>query len=296
MPLESRANRETLNRNAPYSGEILADAIDMTTLDSYDANDESEEVSEEKNTATAGEAPSIYKYVPLNAPLRRHAFDENNDTRDDGAVYIDLAVVGEASVGKTKILERFAKRQFSDTRVSTVGVDLIKLWIKSNAPKYDRKTHLQLIDTAGQEHYMTVVPQRLRSAYGVFMIFDATKRSTFDALGRWSETISRQNQHCCRMLVANKMDLYRKLPQEQRWMDGVDWAAESDRLLCDDGFFCVSAATGEGIDSMVVEMVDSAIDVQKQEVDEARRTDAAGSTTGIVNITFLNKNKNTCQC
>lgn len=249
---------------------------------------------------------SIFKYVPCRRPKKEIGFREEN-TED--ASYIELTVIGDVCVGKTSILKRFATREFCDVRNKTIGVDYIDFWIMSNAPDYNRKTCVKLVDTAGDEDWRCIVRSRLRSPFGIFMIFDATNSASFESLTRWSETIERENTFCCRMLVANKIDLYKKLKPEDRWMDKLNWVQERDRLLCDEGFFCVSAKEGENIDSMFVEMVDYAIERQSEHDNDQVKTDGvqniASVTPGrparpgvvqINNSITYKHNKNSCKC
>ena len=135
---------------------------------------------------------------------------------------------------------------------------------------YDRRTSLTLIDTAGQERFMSMTPSKIREARGVFFVFDSTSKESYTLLERWARIVADANDTCCRMLVANKMDLYKKLMPEEQWMNKLDWNKEAERLGCSDGFFCVSAAAGDNIDSMVVELVDAAIDLEDRIVEEAK--------------------------
>jgi len=262
-----------------------------------DSSDEDDTVE----ISLADDEPLVRKFVPCRKPKRL----DGAATYDDQTTYIEICVVGNVNVGKSSTMKRIAERKFDGTRNATIGIDTLFVNIMSNAPAYDRKTHVSIVDTAGDDRFMSVVPQRLRSPFGIFLMFDATRRETFDALTRWSEIVSRHNDYCCRMLVANKIDLYKKLPEAERWMDSINWENECDRLLCDEGFHCVSALDGENIDSMFVEMVDYAIERQAEIEKEAAAGDSApqraGATnSGVVNIsnkvTNYTRSKTTCQC
>jgi Ras-related protein Rab-11A len=203
-----------------------------------------------------------YKYVPCRKPKG----DEVSEYS-----FIMLAVVGAPGVGKSSILKRFAEREFSDQAIVTIGYDHVPAFIMSNARGgYKRKTSVTLVDTAGQERFMAMTPSKIRQSRGVFLVFDSTSQESYRILERWALIVNEANEFCCRMLVANKMDLYKKLIDEEQWMNKFDWSKEAKRLGCHDGFFCVSAREGDNIDSMVVEMVDAALDLEDELVLEAQ--------------------------
>jgi hypothetical protein len=92
-------------------------------------------------------------------------------------------------------------------------------------------------------------------------------------------------------------------------MDVYDWGSVADTLECDAGFFCVSAKEGDNIDSMIVEMVDIAVQNQQdieaeylaQDQEAATRKYTATSGSNVVNINnrfvSYSANKNTsCKC
>lgn len=210
--------------------------------------------------SNAEEEP-VYKYVPCRKPKSEES---------KNYAFVMLAIVGAAAVGKSSILTRFAERTFTGERATTIGFDFLSANIMSNARGgYNRKTSVTLVDTAGQERFMSITPSKIREARGVFLVFDSTERKSFETLERWAEVVTSANEFCCRMLVANKMDLYKKQPESEQWMNQYDWNAEAQRLGCNDGFFCVSALEGENIDSMIVEMVDAALSLEDQLMQEA---------------------------
>ena len=182
--------------------------------------------------APAQPAPSLTerRYVPahpteITQDTASGYFDieQLNDERQP--LFVSLAAVGEATVGKTTLLIRFAKRKFRDERIVTIGFDRTELWIKSNHPHYNRLTQVTLFDTGGQEKYRAFGASILHHIEAVFIVFDATVRTSFDACREWRELIERTNQECLVMLVANKIDLYEQkkpdAPQQyvhDRWL------------------------------------------------------------------------------
>lgn len=52
-------------------------------------------------------------------------------------------------------------------------------------------TQLQIWDTAGQERFRTITQSYYRSANGVIIAYDISKRGTFEAIPRWLDDVRR---------------------------------------------------------------------------------------------------------
>lgn len=118
-----------------------------------------------------------------------------------------LLIIGDAAVGKSSLMMRFADNTFTHQHNYTVGVDFKIKTIKMN----DRTVKLQIWDTVGQERFRTLTSSLYRGAQGVIMVYDTTDETTFHNLKLWAEqldinTEGPQN----RLLIANKCDLTTK--------------------------------------------------------------------------------------
>ncbi|GLT64823.1 hypothetical protein SLA2020_372930 [Shorea laevis] len=71
-----------------------------------------------------------------------------------------------------------------------------------------KEVKAQIWDTAGQERFRAVTSAYYRGAVGALVVYDITRRTSFDSVKRWLEELS---MHCdtavARMLVGNKCDL-----------------------------------------------------------------------------------------
>merc|ERR1712154_604897 len=92
-----------------------------------------------------------------------------------------LVLIGDATVGKTSLLLRFADDCFEDNYISTIGVDFRfrTLTIDGELVK------LQIWDTAGQERFRTITSAYYRGADGIILIYDITNPSTFSHVQDW---------------------------------------------------------------------------------------------------------------
>ena len=66
---------------------------------------------------------------------------------------------------------------------------------------------LQIWDTAGQERYKAICSAHYKRARGVLLIYDITKRQTFDELEEWIFELKQRCQPNCKIiLIGNKKD------------------------------------------------------------------------------------------
>ncbi|CAH7164647.1 Rab43 [Phodopus roborovskii] len=96
-----------------------------------------------------------------------------------------LVLVGDASVGKTCVVQRFKTGVFSARQGSTIGVDFTMKTLEIQG----KRVKLQIWDTAGQERFRTITQSYYRSANGAILAYDITKRSSFLSVPHWIEDV-----------------------------------------------------------------------------------------------------------
>jgi Ras-related protein Rab-11A len=124
-----------------------------------------------------------------------------------------VVLIGDSAVGKSQILARFSRNEFSLDSKSTIGVEF-----QTRTLVIDHKTvKAQIWDTAGQERYRAVTSAYYRGAVGAMLVYDITKRQTFDHIPRWLEELrNHADKNIVIILVGNKSDLenQRDVPTE----------------------------------------------------------------------------------
>ena len=117
---------------------------------------------------------------------------------------LKLLLIGDSGVGKSSLLLRFADDTFTESFISTIGVDF-----KIRTIEQDGKTiKLQMWDTAGQERFRTITSSYYRGAHGIFVVFDMTELDSFNHVKQWLNEIGRYaSENVCIMLVGNKADI-----------------------------------------------------------------------------------------
>ena len=133
---------------------------------------------------------------------------------DDYDMIFKIILIGDSSVGKTNIMNKYLKNQFKEDSRATVGVEFgSKQFVIDN-----RKIKAQIWDTAGQERYRAVTSAYYKGAKGAFIVYDVTRKETFDSVNRWiSDIISTCGKSLSIILLGNKSDLedQRQISKEQ---------------------------------------------------------------------------------
>lgn len=115
-----------------------------------------------------------------------------------------LLLIGDSGVGKSCLLLRFAEDAFTDSYLSTIGVDF-----KIRTVDFEGKTmKLQIWDTAGQERFRTISQAYYRGAHGIVVVYDVTDGESFENVKGWLTEIDRHAQEGVKkLLIGNKSDL-----------------------------------------------------------------------------------------
>ena len=158
-----------------------------------------------------------------------------------------VIIIGDTNVGKSNILTRYLKDEFSSNTKSTVGVELGIKFLKIK----NIKAKIQIWDTAGQERYKAITSSYFKGSNGCFIVYDITNEASFDNVEKWYEQIqSETSKEIPIVLVGNKCDLEdeRKVPIEK----GKE---KAQNLNC--AFFETSALKKINIDKIFEELVNN---------------------------------------
>lgn len=160
---------------------------------------------------------SIHHSHPVSAPEYDYLFK--------------LLLIGDSGVGKSCLLLRFADDTYTESYISTIGVDFVRSFVTAALTKENqndrtrwkdceatnRKRHCMTCytnrqwDTAGQERFRTITSSYYRGAHGIIVVYDVTDQDTFSNVKQWLQEIDRYaTEGVNKLLVGNKSDMTEK--------------------------------------------------------------------------------------
>jgi len=159
-----------------------------------------------------------------------------------------LALIGESGVGKTQFISRFVSDSFTDTFISTIGVEFNAVTRQIQG----RNAKLQIWDLAGQERFRSVVQSYYQGTAALVLVYDISDRKSFDNLIENAPTVLQKQEKLAAILVGNKSDLEQRAVSydlAKRWADekGIP-------------FLEASAKTGDNVEMVFQSVVKMAMD------------------------------------
>ena len=154
-----------------------------------------------------------------------------------------VVLLGEGKVGKTSIILRYVRNQFSETYQQTeqAGFQTKRLNIEG------RSVNIAIWDTAGQEQYHSLAPIYYRDSHGAILVYDITDEDSFKKVCSWLKELRKTVGDIPLSIVGNKTDLekYRNVSREEAERYSGDVKAKH---------FHTSAKLSKGIDEVFLDM------------------------------------------
>ncbi|WOG86713.1 hypothetical protein DCAR_0205931 [Daucus carota subsp. sativus] len=124
---------------------------------------------------------------------------------EEGEEYLfKVVIIGDSAVGKSNLLSRYARNEFNLHSKATIGVEFQTQSMEIEG----KEVKAQIWDTAGQERFRAVTSAYYRGAVGALIVYDISRRTTFDSVTRWLQELDTHSETTvARMLIGNKSDL-----------------------------------------------------------------------------------------
>ena len=114
-----------------------------------------------------------------------------------------LVIVGDSGVGKTNLLTRFTRNQFSLNSRNTVGFNNDQKTLVIDG----KVIRAEIWDTAGQERYRSMSPSFYRGSVGALIVYDVTNKESFENIPKWIKEINTHAEGVIAILmIGNKSD------------------------------------------------------------------------------------------
>ena len=135
---------------------------------------------------------------------------------------IKVTLIGESSVGKTSIINRYTRNAFTQELESTLGAN----YSQKKMVRHGKKIRLDLWDTAGQEKYRAIGRHFYKESYIVCLVYDISNKDSFEKLKSvWYPDLQQFGEKLRIVaVVGNKIDKY--LEEEVKDEDAKAFAEE----------------------------------------------------------------------
>ena len=193
-------------------------------------------------------------------------------------IKIIVILVGDMGVGKSSLLSKYVKGVVPVSPLPTIAIEFATKIIQIKEGGYIKA---QIWDTAGQEKYKAITSHHYRRAVGALIVYDVTKRSSFDNVLKWfSDLKSKAEKECIIALIGNKIDLLDRNSRRREisYEEGKMLAANNNML-----FYETSAYTS-------VKVNDAFEDLLQEIYNERRRVINSNKSNGSTKILSLNNN------
>lgn len=227
-----------------------------------------------------------------------------------------LVCIGDSGTGKSSLTIRLCEGRFSNMHDVTIGVEFGSRIVPVGPPansalspsasatsglpnqadaQVQKKMKLSLWDTAGQETYKSITRSYFRGASGALLVFDITRRETFEHATSWLQDLRQLAEEgiVC-ILVGNKSDLAPSSTISRPGNEAQGLASENKRAVTvpEAEEWCrrndvmryveTSAKSGEGVERAFLEVSERIYaNIEKGRYDlNDRRSGVRGPGTG----------------
>ena len=206
--------------------------------------------------------------------------NENNDLE------YKIITLGDNSVGKTSIINRFINGEFRPDSMPTLGIKHSFKILELGHLNNKKKLKLSVIDTGGQEKYKALSISYFRYADVVLFIFNLNEPFSFENIQNWIDNFNENNNKSKKVikkyLIGNKSDLEQKVEQNL-----IDEFAKKNIMP----YKATSAKTNSQINELF-QMIGEEL---YEEIDKKSTVSVKGkSVSRILTKTQIKHNKNCC--
>ena len=153
-----------------------------------------------------------------------------------------IVLLGDSSVGKSSIVNRYIKRKFSNKYITTIGASF---YSKNIHLKNNKLIKIQIWDTGGSERFKSISNIYYRNADGALLIYDVTNENSLLNLNFWIQELKNNVNDLVIGIVGNKIDVIENL-KKVSFVKCLDFAKKNGIFICKE----ISAKSGFGVDDV----------------------------------------------
>ena len=167
------------------------------------------------------------------------SFFDNFGMEKDYDYLFKVLFVGDTSVGKTQIINKFVNNSFKEDYKTTTSASCVLKSVEYNG----EKIKLELWDSPGQEKYKSITENFYKGSQLIVLVYTVDDKNTFENIQSWVNEVKEKNENAKFLLVGNKLDLEKG--REVSTEDAKKYAAKNKIE-----FIEVSAKGGTNIENM----------------------------------------------
>ena len=205
--------------------------------------------------------------------------ENDNEIEKDNLEY-KIITLGDSSVGKTSIINRFINDTFDEELTPTLGIKHTFKTLEIN----NTKVKLSVIDTNGQEKYRSLSVSYFRHADVVLFIFNLNEPLSFNNIQEWINVFNDNNNKkkvILKYLIGSKSDLEQRVEQNL-----IDEFANNNNML----YMATSAKTNNQINELFQKIGEDILE------EEEKKTNNMIRTKNSSRILLKTKEKNRKKC
>ena len=206
--------------------------------------------------------------------------NENDNEIEKNNLEYKIITLGDSSVGKTSIINRFINDTFDEELTPTLGIKHTFKTLEIN----NTKVKLSVIDTNGQEKYRSLSVSYFRHADVVLFIFNLNEPLSFNNIQEWINVFNDNNNKkkvILKYLIGSKSDLKQRVEQNL-----IDEFANNNNML----YMATSAKNNNQIKELFQKIGE---DILKE---EEKKTNDMIRTKNSSRILLKTKEKNRKKC
>ena len=170
-----------------------------------------------------------------------------------------VCLLGDGAVGKTALRERYLGKQFSSGYVMTIGADFAVKKTRIMTEEGEKYVKFQIWDLAGQPRFNSVRELYYKGSHGGLLVFDITRRDSFDNLNAWIEELFKNSGRGAMpvAVLGNKVDLREEEDDCVTKDEALEFAEDLKKKFqfnCNIPYLETSAKTGENVDESFNEL------------------------------------------
>ena len=157
-----------------------------------------------------------------------------------------IVLLGDLSVGKSSIANRYIKGNFSNKYIATIGGSF---YAKNIKLKNNELIKLHIWDTGGSERFKSISNIYYRNADGALLIYDVTNEYSLFNLNYWIKELKSKVNNLVIAIVGNKIDVNDNL-RVVSFIKSLEFAKNNNIDICKE----ISAKNGFGVDDIFYEV------------------------------------------